>query len=117
MYAERHDIALTTNSGGACTAYSPPGLTGRVLGVTYTKTDFADGSTITITSEATGAAILTLTAQNSSGSWFPRPAVHDATGGAIADAYDARVVVNDRVKVVVASGGNAKTGTVTVVVG
>lgn len=121
MYAERHAIDLTTDGSGNATGYSPV-VTGRVLSVQYVKTDFADGVDLTITAEATGQAILTLTDQNTAGVFFPRAQVHGPTGTAL--TYDGTRTVNepvcvahDRIKVVVASGGATKTGTVRVVIG
>jgi hypothetical protein len=123
MYAEKHTIALTTAADGSATAYTALRLTGRILAVIYAKTDFDDGVDFTITLEGTGEAILTLTNQNASGKFYPRVPVQDETG---ADALyaaggtklrDAVVAVFDRVKVVVAQGGNVKTGAITVIVG
>lgn len=121
MHAERHAISLTTNSSGDATGYSPA-VTGRILGVIYTKSNFADGVDLTVTLEATAEPIVTLTNQNASGVFYPRPQVHDASGvGATLDGTrllrDYVVAVRDRVKVVVAQGGDIKTGTVTVIVG
>ncbi|HYE20973.1 MAG TPA: hypothetical protein VEA69_21180 [Tepidisphaeraceae bacterium] len=122
MHAERQSIALTTAADGSCTAYSTP-VTGRILTVAYVKTDFADGVDFTITLENTGEAILTLTNQNTAGVFYPRVPIDDETG---ADALyaaggtklrDYVVAANDRVKVIVAAGGDTKTGTIKIVVG
>ena len=121
MFAQRHVVSLTTDASGDVTGYAPSS-TGRVLGIRYVKTDFDNGVGFTITAEATGQAILTLTNQNSSGSFYPRVPVQDDAG---ADATldgtrkmrEPVVIVNDRVKIVVASGGNAKTGAVHVLIG
>lgn len=121
MYAERHAVALTTNGSGDATGYTPV-VSGRVLGVRYAKTDFANGVNFTITAEATGEAILTLTDQNASGTFYPRSQVHGPTGTGLTldgtrTASEPVVVANDRVKVVVAAGGDTKTGTVHVLIG
>lgn len=122
MYAEKHAIALTTDGAGAATGYSPV-VKGRILAVIYTAVDFDATADLTITLEATGEAILTLTNQAASAVKYPRVPVQDEAG---ADALFAAggtkirepvVAVNDRVKVVVAQGGAAKTGTITVIVG
>jgi len=121
MHAEKHSVALTTAADGSATGYTP-NVTGRILSVQYVKTDFADGVDFTITLEATGQAILTLTDQNTAGVFYPRAGVHDAAGAA-ATLDGTRlmrepvVAVNDRVKIVIAQGGDTKTGTVIVVVG
>lgn len=121
MYVERHRLTITTDASGDATAYTPA-VDGRILGVVYTKTDFANGVDITVTLEATGQAVLALTDQNASGTFYPRQQVHGPTGTGL--TYNGTQTVNepvvaggDRVKVVVAQGGNAKTGTVDVIVG
>ena len=121
MYAERQSISLTTSAGGAATGYSER-VTGRILAVVYTKIDFDNGVDFTITLEATGEAILTLTDQNSSAAIYPRVPVQDATGvDATLDGTrkmrEPVVAAHDRVKVVVAQGGNVKSGTIAVIVG
>lgn len=121
MYAERHSVTLTTDGSGDATGYTA-NVTGRVLSVQYVKTDFADGVDITVTAEATGQAILALTDQNTAGVFYPRAQVHGPTGTAL--TYDGTRTVNepvtvvfDRVKVVVAQGGDTKTGEVVIVIG
>lgn len=114
-------IPLTTNSSGAATAYSPF-LSGFIDSIQYVKTDFADGVDFTITAEATGEAILSLTDQNTATKLRPRAATHSAAG--VASVYasggtavnDRIALARDRVKVVVAQGGNVKTGTIVVFV-
>lgn len=125
MHAERHSVALTTAADGSATGYTP-NVTGRILGVHYVKdatTPFTDGVDFTITVESTGEAVLTLTNQNASANFYPRVPVDDEAG---ADALfaaggtklrDAVVVANDRVKIVVAAGGDTKNGTIIVIVG
>lgn len=121
MYVERHEVSLTTNGSGAATGYTPV-ITGRVLGIVYVKGTFADGVDFTITAEATGQAILALTDQNTSGVFYPRVQVHGATGTALT-LDGARLMVEpvavakDRVKIVIAQGGDTKAGTVHVIVG
>jgi hypothetical protein len=114
-------IPLTTNAGGAATAYSPY-LSGFIDSIQYVKTDFADGVDFTITAEATGEAILSLTDQNSATKLRPRAATHTTAG--VASLYasggtavtDRIALARDRVKVVIAQGGNVKTGTIIVAV-
>lgn len=121
MYAEKHIVSLTTNGSGAATGYTPY-VTGRILAVIYTKTDFADGIDFVVTLEGTGETILSGTDVNASAAFYPRVPVDDEAG---ADATldgtrkmrEPVVAVNDRVKIVVAQGGASKTGAFTVVVG
>lgn len=121
MHATREIVSLTTDSNGDATGYTNR-VTGRILGIVYAKTDFANGVDFTITLDTTGQAILTLTNQNSGAAFYPRVPVHDEAGaGATLDGTramrDCVVAADDRVKIVVAQGGNTKTGTVSVIVG
>ena len=119
-YAERHTVTVTTNASGAGTGYTPV-VTGRIIAIIYSKTDFADGVDFTITSETTGQTIWSQENVNASATVAPRQATHSTAG--VAATYDgtravlaAVVVANERVKISVASGGNTKTGTFYVIV-
>lgn len=122
MYAERHVVPLTTDASGAATAYSPA-VTGRILAVRYVKTDFADGADFTVTLEGTGETVWAESDVNASATRAPRQATHSTAGAAAlyaaggAAVSDYVVAVQDRVKVVVAQGGNTKTGAVHLIVG
>ncbi len=102
-------ITLTTDGSGDCTAYSSP-VAGLIVGYYYDRGTLDNATTdITVTEEDTTAALLTLTNVTASARYLPRVAVHDSTGVATG-ALDAAPVVG-RIKVVVASGGASKTGT------
>jgi hypothetical protein len=121
MFARRETVSLTTAADGSATGYTPV-VNGRVLSLIYTKTDFANGVDFVASLEATGEVIWTGTDVNASAVIYPRVPVHDeagvvATSDGTRKLRDSVVAVNDRVKIVVASGGDTKTGTVTVVVG
>lgn len=115
-YAERHAVAVTTAADGSATAYSPV-VTGKLSQIRYVKTDFADGSTFTITAEATGETLWSEAAVNASATRAPRQATHSAAGAAAlyagggAAVNDKIALANDRVKIVIASGGDTKAGT------
>jgi hypothetical protein len=116
-YAQRlAAIAVTTAADGSATAYSEV-CTGKVSTIRYVKTDFDNGSTITITSEATGETIWTEAAVNASATRAPRQATHSTAGvaalyaGGGAAVNDKIAVANDRIKIVIAAGGNVKAGT------
>ena len=122
MFAERLTVPLTTNASGACEAYSDPIQAGRVLAVRYVKTNFDNSVDFTITAEKTGESILALTDQTTAGVWYPRAQVHGITGtGLTLDGtrllVEPILLVNDRVKVVIAQGGNAKTGSIELLIG
>lgn len=117
----KFSISITTDGAGAATAYSRA-LSGYINAIQYVKTDFDDGVDFTITSEATGEAILALTDQNTAVKLFPRAATHSTAGVASVyagsgEAVNTRIALGaDRVKVVIAQGGATKSGTVVVTV-
>lgn len=117
MHVERHVVTVTTDASGAATSYTPV-VTGRVLAVVYAKTDFADGVDFTITAEATGQSLWTDTNINASETVYPVAAANLGGTGAASTLTELPIAVaKDRIKIVVASGGDTKTGTFHVVVG
>jgi len=108
---------MTTNTSGACTAYTGVPVDGRVDTVQYVKTDFENGSTMTLTGATTGIAIWAQTGVNASATVAPRQATHSTAGVAALYAGSGTAVLDkipisgERLKVVVANGGSAKTGT------
>ncbi len=120
-HAQRLVVAVTTIADGSATAYSDGPVTGKISQIRYVKTDFDNGSTFTITSEATGETIWTETGVNASATRAPRQATHSTAGvaalyaGGGAAVNDKIALANDRIKIVIAAGGNVKTGTFHVV--
>lgn len=117
----RFKVTITTAADGSATAYTPR-LSGKLYAIHYVKTDFADGVDFTITSEATGQGLWTDTNINASEVVQPRVPTHDQVGAALLYAAagtavpDHIALANDRVKFVIAAGGNAKVGTFHVLV-
>ena len=122
MHVERHVVALTTDASGDVTGYTPV-VTGRVLQIHYVKTDFANGVDFNITAEATGQQLWVQADQNASAIKAPRQPTYDGVGAASLYAATGEPVedhiylAKDRVKIVIAQGGNAKSGTFHVVIG
>lgn len=122
MYAERHVVTLTTNSSGAATGYTPV-ISGRIFTVRYVKDDYADGVDFSITLESTGETVWAQNDVNASVTVAPRQATHSTAGVGLLYAAsgepveDYIVAVQDRVKIVIASGGDTKSGAFHVVVG
>lgn len=116
MAYRRSTVSVTTDASGDATAYSEV-LSGRLSQIRYVKTDFADGSTFAITAEATGETLWGESAVNASATRAPRQATHSTAGAAALYAaageavQDKIVLAKDRVKIVISSGGNTKTGT------
>lgn len=108
-------VPATVAAGGGGTFYTP-WLSGRLESIQYVKDDFADGVDFTITADETGENIWTDTNINASETVRPRAATHTTAG--VAAIYAAAAPVNDRialgrdrVKIVIAAGGNATSGT------
>ena len=114
-FAQRVAVTVTTAADGSATAYSEV-LTGKLSQIRYVKTDFADGSTFTITAEATGETLWGESTVNASATRAPRQATHSTAGAAAlyaaggAAVNDKIALANDRVKIAITNGGDTKTG-------
>ena len=114
--AERYVVTIVTDGSGDGTGYTPV-VSGEVIQVRYVKTDYTNGVGFTITAEATGETIWAEAAVDASATRAPRQAVHSTAGVAALYAAggtavsDRIVLAQDRIKIVVASGGAAHTGT------
>lgn len=117
MAIRKFNVTPVTGTATA-TAYSPY-LSGFIESIEYVKDGsipYADGVDFTITAEATGESILSLTDQNSSVLKRPRAATHSVAGVAAVYASggtavnDRIALARDRVKIAIAQGGNGKQG-------
>ena len=116
MRAERHSIPVTTDASGAATVYSS-NISGRLHSLSYLKTDFADGVDFTITLERTGQSVWTHTNINASETVYPVAAANLGTTGHASTLSEIPIVAaNDRLKIIVAAGGNVKSGTFDLVI-
>ncbi len=121
MFCQRKSVTITTDSSGDGIGFVPS-MTGKIISIQYVKVDYADGSTFTITGEDTAIPILTESAINASATRSPRLATQGVTG--TAQEYESGFGVLDdiciereRVKIVISSGGDTKSGTFHVTVG
>lgn len=121
MFAKRETVSVTTIANGSATSYSSV-VNGRILSIQYVKDDFADGVDFTITCETTGRTLWSQDNVNASAEVLPRAATHSTAG--VAATYDGTravlepvVVANERVKIVIASGGATKSGTFYITIG
>lgn len=116
-YGRRISLAVTTASDGSSTAYSDFIEFGFLSQIRYVKTDFAVGVDFTITTEVTGETLWAETNVDASATRAPRQATHGTDGSASLYASggtavgDRIAIAADRVKVVIANGGDTKTGT------
>jgi len=121
MGVRRFSVAVTTAADGSYTGYSPY-LSGKLCAIHYVKTNFTDGVDFTITAEATGETLWTEANVNAAKVCMPRGATHSNAGVAALYAGSGTAVNDlirlgrDRVKIVLAAGGNATTGQFIIVV-
>ena len=117
MFIQRQTVSITTDGSGDGTGYTERPVNGRISSIQYVKTDYADGVDITVTGETTGIGILIVSSMNASAVYAPRQPVHySSTGAAITydgtyPAFDYVCLDGERVKIVVAQGGDTKSGT------
>lgn len=116
MAVRRFVVSVTTDSSGDATAYTPK-CSGRLISIRYVKTDFTDGVDFTITAETSGETLWTESNVNASATRHPRAATASTAGAASLYASGGTAVndkiglADDRVKIVVGSGGDTHTGT------
>ena len=112
-YAERHTVSVTTIADGSATAYSPV-VTGKVVEISYIKDTFVDGVDFTITAEVSGASLWTDTNINASEVVAPVQVANINTTGAASTLTEVPVyLAQERVKIVIAQGGNVGFGSKT----
>jgi len=108
-------VAIATDTNGAATVYSEP-FVGLLYGFVYVPGTLDTGTDLTITDEATGAALLTVTnAGTSIVPLLPRGATAGITNAAALYAAGGTGILDllpvaGRVKVVVAQGASTKAG-------
>ena len=119
MTVRRFSMTVTTAADGTATAFSPF-LSGKLRSIHYVKPgsgNYTDGVDFTITAEATGMTLWTESNVNASKDCQPRAATHSTAGVAALFASGGTAVNDqialgrDRVKIVLAQGGNAGVGT------
>ncbi len=115
-----YTVPITTIADGSATGYTPA-VHGQIVNVVYTKDDFADTADFAITTEDTAQGVWTEANVTASKTVSPRQATHTTAG--VAALYAAAGVavlgpvyaVNERVKIVIAQGGDTKSGTFKVI--
>lgn len=115
---KRYKVTATTAADGTVTAYTPR-LSGKIHQIEYLKdgaNGYSNGVDFAITGEATGVNLWTQSDVNASAVVAPRQPTHSQVGAASlfaaggTNVQDRVALANDRVKIVIAQGGNAKTG-------
>lgn len=110
------NIPFTTDASGDATVYSDP-VAGIIKSLTVDTGDCTNGAVdVTITNEQTGETITALTnlATASTLDYWPQaPTTEPADGTAINNLARTQLAIgNARIKVVVADGGDTKSGSV-----
>lgn len=116
---KRLKVTVTTAADGTAIGYSAR-LSGKIHQIEYVKdgsNGYAAGVDFTVTGEATGVGIWAEADVNASAVRAPRLPTHSQAGAAALFASGGTAVLdkigmaNDRVKIAIAQGGNAKVGT------
>lgn len=117
---QRHVVSVTTDASGDVTAYTGAAVDGEILSIRYVPhatTPLDTGGDITITGEDSATPVITITNIGTAAvNYAPRQATHSTTGvaalyAAAGTAVNDRIAIaNERIKVVVVTGGNAKLG-------
>jgi hypothetical protein len=121
-FFQTFEVDVVTAADGSATAYSP-NVNGYIHQIRYVKTDFANGVDFAITIEGTGQNVWTQNDVNASATVAPRQPTHDLAGAAALYAAagqpvnDRIAIAADRLQIVIASGGNVKSGKFYVTVG
>lgn len=120
MAIRKFTFTVTTGTATG-TGYSPY-FSGHLESIQYVKGDYPDGVDFTITADGTGETLWAESNVNASTVRRPRAATHTTAG--VANVYASagepvlsRIALSrDRVKVAIAEGGNAKSGTFVITV-
>ena len=113
----RETVLITTAADGSATVQSGA-LLGKLYCVEYVPGSIATGATLTITAEAESSLRLLTRANAGTTAWrrYPRENAHSITTGDALPAASAegmvRPMINGKIKVVVAAGGNVTSGKV-----
>ncbi len=112
---QKHKATITTDSSGNATVYVGSNIRGAIHAILY-EPGTLESANLTITGETTGVPILTKAGAGTSDVWFyPRALANQNTDGAAGTSPDVPIqVVEERIKVVVASGGDTLAGSITV---
>jgi hypothetical protein len=113
MRLTRVSVPVLTNSEGAAVAYTPA-LNGMVRSVRYVKPDSGgldNDSDIDIVTDKGAVVVWDKDHLDASAVIYPLVPAHDNTGTLVEGSYAPIPVCDERIKITVANGGNAGTGT------
>ena len=113
-------LSATTDASGDATVNSTQNIMGKVYAILYSPGTIATGATITITSQGHFAKPLLTKASAGTADtlYYPRDLVHAVADGAALTGTSGgdrvQPLINGCLRLVVASGGNVTTGSITV---
>ena len=112
----QYTATITTNGSGAATVYLGDQVRGRIICFKYAPGTIDTGADLTITGETSAVAILTKADAGTATVWYyPLAIANQVSDGAASAISEVPVwVYVEKIKVVVAQGGDTKTGTITV---
>ncbi len=111
-------VEIVTDSSGNATVYLEHGINGKPEGflvlLRYAPGDMDTGADLTITGEDSGIPIMTKSnAGTSTVFFYPRALLNAVADGAASTNASEFIPINkERIKVIVAQGGNVKTGSI-----
>lgn len=112
--------AIVTDASGNATVFLGTKLRGYLVALFYKPGTLETGADLTVTAETSGAPILTKVNLGTGNSFlYPRalPTNANSATGPLGTVPSERIpLVNERIKVVVAGGGNALTGSIEAVI-
>ena len=112
----RFPVTVTVDADGDGIAYTPR-ISGVLVSIRYVKTSYDDGVDFVITGETSTQTLWSEEDVTASATRYPRGPSHSTVGVGVAYAAlgeavnDLIVLDNERVKIVVAEGGDTTTGT------
>lgn len=108
--------SIVTDASGNATVYLGSKLRGYLVALNYRPGTLDTGADLTVTAETSGAPILTKVNLGTGNSWlYPRalPTNANSATGPLGTVPTERIpLVGERIKVVVAQGGNTLTGSI-----
>lgn len=107
---QHYETTLLTDSNGSGIAWIGPAL-GELLELSYVKTDYASGVDIDVTAERSGRTVWDEDDVNSSKTVSMVAGMASSAGTAVSNLYTTHFASEDRLRIVVTSGGSGKLGT------
>ena len=116
---QAYSANIVCDASGDAIVYVGSNIRGRILGVKYTKGTLHDDTDVTLVGDTTALPILTKANLGATTPqfFFPYMAAHKVADGSASTVSEAcPFVVDERIKVTVADGGNLGAGSITVYV-